>query len=236
MNDILRVDSSGLGTYDAIIRSIELLVRNGISPSVSTSITPHNLPHLDSLSEFFLNLGVKKFGFNFLKGKELLELVRPEDLESYYIEASKGIVRNYKLHPDHHFEYQMEKKVVAFDSQDFFPVDCTCYGNQIVVTPSGQVTNCPFLRTPLGHVEELGHDFQICEQPIVKLWRERLPLFSPAYKNFEAKAMCGGGCAWSTGEIKGNISAVDDSSFIFAREVLDELIWSRFETPTRQEA
>lgn len=224
-NDVLKVDCNGVGTFDRIVATIRLLVQNNIRTFASVSITPHNIDQITEYSEFFSELGVEKFGFNFLKGRLLLEVVGRDGLDSYYKQASRGVIENARRQSRPGFEYQMEKKQTAFDSKDFFPVDCTCYGNQLVIQPDGQISNCPFSKTWLGHVKEVGKDFRIWNQSIVKKWRERLPL----YHHGEAKAVCGGGCAWSSNELKGDPIAVDDSSRIFSEEVLNELIWSRYD-------
>ena len=95
----------------------------------------------------------------------------------------------------------------------------------MVIQPDGQVSNCPFYKARLGHVGSTEKGFRIWNQAIVKEWRRRLPL----YHSGEAKAVSGGGCAWSSIELKGDSSAVDDSSRIFSEEVLNELIWSRYD-------
>lgn len=58
-------------------------------------------------------------------------------------------------------------------------------------------------------------------------WRKRLPLFHEGYKDEESMALCGGGCAWSSNELKGSSTAVDDSSKIFSKKIFDEIIWSK---------
>ncbi len=229
-NDVLKVDSEGNGTFDRIVTSIKLLVRNGIRTFVSTSITPFNIDQITGYADFFKELGVEKFGFNFLKGQLLLELVGKNGLDRYYRQATRGVIEQARRQNTSGFEYQMEKKQVAFDRGDFFPVDCTCYGNQLVIQPDGQISNCPFYKSWLGCVREVDKDFRIWNQPIVKNWRKRLPLYHPG----EAKAMCGGGCAWSSDELKGNPLATDDSSQIFSEEVLNELIWSRYDRTESQ--
>jgi len=225
VNDMLKVDIAGNGTFDRIVSKIRSLVLNGVRTFASVSITPFNIDQIAEYSEFFRELGVEKFGFNFLKGQLLLDLVGRDNLEGYYRKASRGIIENTRRHNTPGFEYQMEKKQVAFDGKNFFPVDCTCYGNQLVIQPDGQISNCPFFKSRLGHVRKTDKGFRIWNQPIVKEWRKRLPL----YHDGEAKALCGGGCAWSTSEIKGDPLAVDDSSRILAEEVLNELIWSRYD-------
>ncbi len=114
------------------------------------------------------------------------------------------------------FEYQLEKKLDAFERKDFFPHDCTCYGSQLVIQPDGQISNCPFFKTGFGHVNEVNDNFRIWNQPLVKEWRKRLPLYHQEFKNNDAKAMCGAGCAWSSKELHGDLS-VDQSSRIFQR-------------------
>ncbi len=231
-NDVLKVDDGGAGTYDRVVSIIRLLVQNGIRTFASVSITPFNINHIAEYSEFFSQLGVEKFGFNFLKGRLLLELVGQDGLDSYYRQASRGVIENARRQNKRGFEHQMEKKLVAFDRKDFFPADCTCYGSQLVIQPDGQISNCPFFKAWLGHVRKVGKDFRIWNQSIVKEWRKRLPL----YHDGEAKAVCGSGCAWSSIELKGDPLAVDDSSKIFSKEVLDELIWSRYDRLSHQEA
>ena len=231
VNDALRVDSDGNGTFDRIVASIRKLVRNGIKTFVSASVTPFNLDQISEYSSFFSELGVEKFGFNFLKGRMLLNLVGLDGLEDYYKRASRGIIENARQQGLSRFEYQMEKKQTAFDQRDFYPVDCTCYGNQLVIQPDGQVSNCPFYKARLGHIRNTSSDFRIWNQPIVKEWRKRLPL----YHQGEAKAVSGGGCAWSSIELKGNLLVNDDQSQIFSEEVLNELIWSRYDRLQNQE-
>ena len=231
LNDALRIDSDGNGTFNRTVASIKWLVRSGIRTFASVSITPFNIDHISEFSSFFGELGVEKFGFNFLKGRMLMGLVGPDGVEDYYRKASRGVIENARRQTRQGFEYQMEKKQLAFDRKDFYPVDCTCYGNQLVIQPDGQVSNCPFYKARLGQVREVGNDFRIWNQPIVKEWRKRHPL----YHSGEAKAVSGGGCAWSSIELKGDLFAVDDSSKIFSEEVLNELIWSRYDRLQTQE-
>ncbi len=230
-NDALRVDMEGNGTFDRTVASIKKLVQNGIRTFSSTSITPFNIDQISEYSSFFGDLGVEKFGFNFLKGRMLLKLVGSDGVRDYYRKASRGVIENARRQSRSGFEYQMEKKQTAFDQRDFYPVDCTCYGNQLVIQPDGQVSNCPFYKAWLGHVKDTRSDFRIWNQPIVKEWRKRLPL----YHSGEAKAVSGGGCAWSSIELGDNLLAVDDSSQIFSEEVLNELIWSRYDRLCAQE-
>lgn len=224
INDSLRVDEKGGGTYKKIVAAIKLLVNNGINTFISASITPYNISNLPELSSFFKSLGVEKFGFNFLKGRALLDLVGSDGVENYYRKASLGVIECALKHNKPGFEFQYEKKKSAFETKNFFPVDCTCYGNQLVIQPGGQVSNCPFYKADIGHIQNLDQGFRIWDQSIVKEWRKRHPLYHP----FEAKAISGGGCAWSSIDLGNCPANFNHSEQIFSEEVLNELIWSEY--------
>lgn len=226
-NDSLRKDQKGKGTYRQTIKAVKKLIANGIRTCASVSITPNNINFIHNYSEFIKQLGIEKFGFNFLKGKYLQNLVGKDGVYDYYQKASLGVIKNSVESNDEFFEYQMEKKISAFKQKDYFPVDCTCYGNQLVIKPDGQVSNCPFYGIDFGQVKSIDRNFRIWKQPDMEEWRKRLPLFHEDYKEEESMALCGGGCAWSSNELKGSPTAVDDSSKIFTKKVFDEIIWSK---------
>ena len=223
----LRVDAEGHGTFDKVVPVIRLLVEEGVRACASVCITPLNVNQLGECAGFLEDLGIEKIGFNILKGRLLLQHVRREDLETYYRKAARGIIESARRREEPSFEYQIEKKRSAFESGDFFPDDCTCYGNQIVVQPDGRISNCPFFRAQLGHVRDVGTGFRIWNMPVVQQWRQRLPMYCKEYESADWKSMCGAGCAWSCGELHGDTFAIDEGSKILGEEVFNELIWSR---------
>ena len=222
VNDTLKVDLFGHSTYERIVRAIKLLVAANIPTFISCSVTPFNIDQADQFGNFFRKLGVSKFGFNFLKGQKLVDLVGKDGVTAYYRKAAQVVMRQYQQDAEPGFEYQMEKKLEAFTRGKFFPVDCTCYGNQLVIQPDGQISNCPFYKAMLGDVQTTGRDFRIADQSIVHAWRKRLSL----YQQSDAKALCGGGCVWGLND-QGQDTAGDIGSLIFAEEVLNEFIWNK---------
>lgn len=222
-NDVLKVDVHGLPTYDRIVDAIRLLSSSGVPTYASCSVTPFNMESVPRMGAFFKELGVLKFGFNFLRGRKLVELVGANGVEAYYRKASHAVIEQAR-HQDAGFEFQMEKKALAYRYGDFFPLDCTCHGSQLVIQPDGQVSNCPFHKARLGEVTEMPADFRIGSQPIVNEWRKRLPIYHDGF----AKALSGGGCAWGAVDLNGRPSATDIGSRIFAEEVLDEFIWRTY--------
>ncbi len=225
-HDAIRRDTDGNATYSQVAAAIRTLVEEGVTTFASASITPHNLKAIDHFSDFFAGLGVAKFGFNFLRGKLLFRLVRREDLEEYYDAATDGVLRNLDNFGGRHLEYQLERKYLAMLERRYFPTDCNGYGNQLVIEPSGQIGNCPFIRGDMANVHDVAEDFRIRDHPTAQRWRARLPLHNPDCAPCDAKSICGGGCAWNALELKGDPLAVDDAMCLLTRKVFKRLMWS----------
>ncbi len=222
----LRLLPDGQETFEAAVSAVKRLVAAGVRTCASVSLTPYNLEQAKQIASFFQELGVEKFGFNFLKGKALLGFMPPECIPDYYRAAAKAVLANFVNQGRPDYEYQMEKKWRAFHDGDFFPVDCTCYGSQLVILPDGQISNCPFRGTVFGKVGDTGPDFRISKVPLVREWRRHLPLYDPGYSGSDARSLCGGGCFWSSDELGGK--GIDEGMKIFSEEAFDELIWSKF--------
>ena len=54
-NDVNRYDSRGRGSYERVIRGLGILRSAGISPSIMTTVTSDNIPHLVELTDFLLD-------------------------------------------------------------------------------------------------------------------------------------------------------------------------------------
>jgi uncharacterized protein len=231
-NDAFRIYQDGSGTYADISRALDLLRERNVVTYASVSITPRNVNDLPSCVSFLTDLGIEQIGFNFLRGKQALNLVPEGDLLPYYRMASRNLIELFRNSNRPHYEYQMGKKWLALLECDPFPVDCTCYGSQLVIQPDGEISNCPFSKPKIGHVRSIPDTFRIAQTDIVKKWRSRLPLYHEAYRDCDAKALCGGGCLCGVDEIAGS-SVVDEGMKLFAEEALNELIWINLKNSKR---
>jgi uncharacterized protein len=225
-HDAIRRDTDGNATYPQVEAAIKTLVAEDVTTFASASITPQNLPRIGEFSTFFAELGVAKFGFNFLRGKLLFRLVPPERLAEYYEQATDGVVANYGNFGRRHLEYQLERKHMAMLERRYFPTDCNGYGNQLVIDPNGNIGHCPFLTADLASVNSASDGFRMNRQPVAQRWRSRLPLYNPACAPCDAKSICGGGCAWNTLELKDDPLAIDDAMCLLTRKVFEQLVWA----------
>lgn len=207
------------------IEAIQRLVERGIATYASVTVTPANVAHVPRYIQVLGDLGVKKVGFNFMRGVALRELLPPKEIPTFMRQAARAVVAATVQARDCSPDYQMEKKILAMATGDFFPHDCTCYGNQLVVLADGQLSNCPFSGQRFGHVREADPGFRIWDVPSVQRLRQRSPLTHQAYRDLDFKALCGAGCAWGSWETTGDALAPDEGSIVFSEESFDHLLW-----------
>jgi len=228
-NDRIRITIAGNSTFVEIKRAVRQLVSNGVRVVASVTITPANVHQLAEYPAFLRKLGISQFGFNLMKGEALNRELDGGSVEEYCRAAAKGVVQGLAdmIEDGHYYEYQLEKKLAALHNGLPFSVDCTCYGNQLVIQADGQVSNCPFLRLDQGYVQELPDTFRIGRTETVVVWRSRLPLLNDSIAADDSDGVLdGGGCAWSSSELYGNTASQDTVNTIFTKEVTHELIWT----------
>ena len=163
------------------------------------------------------------------KGEALIRELAGESMEDYCRAAARGILSGLASVAENGqcYEYQLEKKSVVLRNGLPFSVDCTCYGNQLVIQADGQMSNCPFLRIDQGHIGELPETFRIGQTETMKIWRQRLPLLNDLIMADNNNGVLdGGGCAWSSSELCGDATARDTNNAIFTKEVMHELVWA----------
>jgi radical SAM protein with 4Fe4S-binding SPASM domain len=228
INDYYRKNKNDHGTFKQVGKALKLLHKNRIKTFASIAITPVNLNKISTYSLLCKKYHIEQFGFNILKGKTVLEIIPRKNLKKYYTKAATEIIKNFTLSKNPDLEARMRDQYKAFYNGVFPPLDCGGCGTQLVIQPNGDISNCPFLNYNLGNIKTVNKNFKIGGTKIVKIFRQRLPLWNKLYNNDEAKSFNGGGCPWNVKELKGNILAKDDFADIFAQKVLNFFLWSKF--------
>lgn len=224
IHDQLRLSDSLSATSVEVIRALRLLQNESVAVSASVTLTPHSVLRADEIRGYLRSIGVTSFGFNILKGPALLESLETMTSREYYLAAAQAVVGG--LAVTDMTEYQLQKKLRALTEGESFGLDCTCYGNQVVVQADGVVTNCPFLRYEMGSVRSLSILFDISSSEAVQRWRRRLPIFSAGWCLSQDKSLPhGGGCTWGAENPSDDLWVIDDGNAIYNSEVIHELIW-----------
>lgn len=226
-NDQQRITAHGDPTYAQIERAIHLLLNSGVRTVASVACTPTNVDSLAEYPAFLQGLGLAQYGLNIMKGQALIRELAGRDVTAYIEAAARGVLAGLGHTQDtgQPYEYQLQKKLDALQNGRPFAVDCTCYGNQLVIQADGQVTNCPFRRCDQGHVADLPPDFRIQHTAVVQRWRTRHPLLNDSVLATCHGLLDGGGCAWSSYELTGDETSRDVHNARFTEEVMHELIW-----------
>ncbi len=232
-NNLTRITIDGQATSSAVESAALLLREHGVQLSASVSLTPQNVRVADEHKKYLAEHGITHIGFNLLKGAALRSSLGSMKFEEYYRLAAQVVVDGYA--DDRTQEYQLQKKLSALEQSHPFGDDCPCYGSQIVVQADGMVTNCPFLRTDMGHVRSLPNTFRIWETQTVQLWRSRIPLLCGDDESSDATFLDGGGCAWGSEELFGSPTARDQGNEIFNQEITHALIWKKLPRETRRQ-
>lgn len=234
-HNVWRVTTDGAATLPLIERAARLLIENEVSVVASVTLTPGNLPVAAGYAEFLRTLGISRFGFNLMKGKALLTALGGGSTADYYRAAARVVLAGLNATEGDPTEYQLQKKLDALLHGLPFSVDCTCYGNQLVIQADGQVTNCPFFRHDQGRVEALPQSFRIGETEVVRRWRQRLPIFGSNERLDACSVLDGGGCTWGSHDQTGNVDVADDGNALFNQEVTHGLIWHILPERARRE-
>lgn len=233
-NDATRRTREGEPTSMMLERKVKLLHRYGVRLAASTTLTPANVYAASEHKAYLSSLGITHIGFNVLKGNALKMSLSFMSEAEYYHAVAEAVMLGYRDN-DGVIEYQFQKKIDALAERKPFSVDCTCYGNQLVIQADGMVTNCPFLRIDLGHVRSLPSDFRIGKSEAVSSWRRRIPLLIEE-KGSECRSFLhGGGCAWGSNELYGVLSKPDTGNELFNSEVMYAIVWKNLSERARDQ-
>lgn len=199
----------------------------GLRVAASITLTPYNLDYLDEILSELANLGVKEIGFNFLKdASSISELNTREKLLDFWKRSAVLAYTTAKKHFPTIKEFQFQKKLMAWKEKAFFPLDCTCLGNQVVVQGDGYLSNCPF-RHRDGITSDDLHSFLADEQGLLNEFRQNHPIWNPAYASLPEKALCGQGCnmGMKNSSQEGSQPEIDWSSYFYSQEAFYDFLW-----------
>jgi uncharacterized protein len=231
LHDLCRIDTKGKGTFKKVDKAIELLLFNDITVSASVTMTPYNIRWIKEAPAFLKSKGINIFSLNELIGRTLFLLEGDSDLERYSKQAAEEIISCFiEARQLGIYEDRMMRKINAFTENDFHPVDCGAYGEQIVIQPDGNISNCHASNDyNIVHLENVDvENFRIWRTDRVKRWRQRLPIYNPDCLDCEAISICGGGCAYNAHQIKGDIFARDEAFCFHTKTAFDFAIWDLY--------
>lgn len=219
----------GKGSFDRIIKGLNILKEEGIKTLLSVVLTPSNFDGADDLLEIAQRFGIKEMVASPLMGDTIKHILNSADIKEYAQNAAVSAVDYFKKAQKSSIEElrikAREKSFISgipvLRSTD---VGCLMYGDQIVVWPSSKISLCE-------HMEDLSigtTDTPVAEliknkNKLVEKLKKRLPVFNKECRGCKRKKICEGGCAFSARCITGDLTKKDLLSCAYFQKLYELL-------------
>ena len=227
INDQMRIDKNGHGSYHRIIHGIENLKAAGLRFGVSCTLGEHNVDQVMSIAEWIKDyIKTPHIGMNLM-----VDTPRQFVDEDYISRASKGLIDFFdKYRNEEVYESRILRKVTAFVKCNPRWHDCAACGKQIVIAPDGQIGIC---HEGLGEkkffIGDIHKDFDFYASLQIQEWASRSPANMLECRDCAALGTCGGGCPYGAMLRYGSMWDVDKRFCVHSKETLEWLIWDLYD-------
>ena len=227
INDSVRVNMNGSGTFDISLRGYELLKKAGCKTGISAVTGLHNVDRMDEVSDLFTRLAPPSVGLNFghyLLGKEnptAIEMRRFAQLLTKFYQDMRA--RNIYLE-------NISRFITPFCEEKPRLNECQAEGRGFSVDSRGRIGVCKSLLVsddismPIDDIAE-----NISDEPVFQEWSKRSPFTLKECADCRVIGICGGGCAYDSYAVNnGDIDKIDPKICDYTNKVLEFLIWDLF--------
>lgn len=233
VNDINRRYRNNKGSFDDVIRAINILRNNGVEPALSSVMSKESVDRIEETAKFlFDELEIKGLGFNHVS-------ILPENKNyssydsSYENDYAEALIKMQEIiqerYPDV-YEKRMGIKINSFLDKKFNVSSCTATGLQISVSTDGFIGVCQGYmgtrKTFNNTVFDESYDPRNDE--IFIQWSKRSPLNIKTCRDCIAIANCGGGCPRNANVLTGSIWGLDEGFCRFSKLACEWMIWENF--------
>lgn len=228
VNDSVRVDRGGKGTFDVSLRGYNLLKKAGCKTGISAVTGIHNVDRMKEVSNLFLELRPPSIGLNFghyLLGKENPTAIKmgkfAEILTSFYK----------KMRENNIFVENISRFITPFYQEKPRLNECQAQGRGFCVDSRGKIGVCKSLLVSDIISKDLDKfPKNISEEHVFQEWAKRSPFTLKECKDCNVIGICGGGCTYDSFAVnKGDIKKIDQRLCDYTNNVLDFLMWDLFE-------
>jgi uncharacterized protein len=236
IHDANRVSPTGRGSFSRAIAGFRILREEGLSPTVSCVVSPQSLQHRQEVVSFLLDhLGIKALGFNHVSIIPNVNDYSPEYEDAY----ASWVLNVQDVIQDGYprvYERRMNHKLNNFLDGNLLRADCTGCGEQMSISPEGQIGICQgYMGSRKTFKANVFDDnFDPHHDPVFVEWATRSPLNIPECFGCVALGTCGGGCPRNADALHGSIWTVDSAFCHFARKAQEWMIWRKYEATLTQ--
>lgn len=226
-----RVYKDGKGSFEKTIAGFYVLKEAGIKPTVSCVLSKESLEHTSEIIHWLLDeLGIRALGFNHVSIIPNVSVYDPV-YESNFGEALINVQEVIQDSYPKVYERRMNHKINAFLDREIIIADCTGCGEQMSVSPDGQIGIC---QGYMGSRKTFSNNIfdnrcNLSKDSVFIEWSQRSPLNMHQCYQCPALATCGGGCPRNADFINGSIWQVDSAFCHFAKKAQEWMIWKKYE-------
>jgi len=230
INDAMRQDLRGRGTFDKTIQAMELLCKKKIPFSISCTIGNHNLNCPDNILKVMEKYNVQTLGYNLITPNQNVKMSKAtrKKMIGNILETENRLIEKGILEDRIFF-----RKLKPFIEGKNWLKDCAGYGNQITVTPEGNIGPChglwpDFVNKKVKNTYfdiDVNYKAKIKDHPTWIEWSMRTPLNMTQCWDCYGIGLCGGGCAKNSVLRKGSIWEVDEDHCVLVKEAIPWVIW-----------
>lgn len=225
-----RLYQDGQGAFSDILNGINILRDAGVEPSISCVLAKENVDKAKQIIKYFAeDLCIKALGFNHVSivpNQNYYDDKYEMDFARALIDVQEEIQEKY---PDV-FERRMNHKINCFAQKSLLRADCTGCGEQISISPVGEVGICQGYMgsRKTFHNTIFNKDYSPKKDPVFIEWSNRSPLKMEKCKRCIALATCGGGCPRNADVLTGSIWNPDKAFCHFAKLAQEWMIWKSY--------
>jgi len=231
ITDKIRVYPNGKGVFNSAIKGYEKLKQAQCKHlGFSLTIASHNVNNLREHVEYLVRqFEPNAFGFNFLVDTHFgsnpysvpIELATEKAIEAFKYLREKGI-----------FEERMMRKIKPFIKGTIHLKDCGAIGNQMVLSPDGDVGPCQaFLPSRKYFNQNITKgEINLEEKSSFGQFKDRYPMNMKECLDCEAIGICGGGCPYQSYLKTGSIWGLDQRMCIHNKKFLNWLLWDLYDS------
>lgn len=212
----------GKGTFYDSYKGFMILKESGLPIGISCTISETNLTSLDEVARFFVQSSPSGVGFNPLIGEanqkactEVLAGTPKALLKAFEILREAGI-----------YEDRVMRRLRKIINKELYIKECAAYGNQIVVSPTGEIGPCHgFLGIEGFFKGNVNNDpiTPTSDQLFIE-WNSRTPFNMEECFDCPFIGICGGGCAYTAYVEGGSIWKRDLRMYKFCKALLEWII------------
>ncbi len=229
-----RCFTNGKPVYQEISRAAALCRDADLPFGLSVTLSEESLDNEEATMNVVNELGAVSLGLNPLLNADLPIELKPD----YGVRTADFLIRAYKkFRAEGISEDRMMRKALAFAHSSIYPFDCEAAGgNQIVVSPEGEVGLCHgFIGDKKYFVTTVDNlEFKPEEDPVYLEWAKRSPISIDGCQDCPALGICGGGCALVGYRNEGSIWNVDSNFCLHAQKTLEWMVWDLYDTMTEE--